>query len=229
MRETGDARITDLVELVNRSGDSYHRLDLGHGRVIRGTYDMTRYVQHYRLPDDLSGQTVLDVGTASGYFAMECAGRGADVTAIDMWDRSWLDELFDLSAGSVRYVQKDIYDLDERFGQFDLVICGSLLLHLPDQLGAVCRLRSVTSGRAIISTSCMEGSQTETRPRCEFLGLKATDGDYWSYWSLNAASLSGMCRVAGFAPVDHISHFVLRAEQGVSDHVVPHVVVSALA
>lgn len=229
LREGGDARITDLVDLVNRSGGSYHRLDFGDGRVIRGTYDMTRYLGHYRLPDDLRGRTVLDVGTASGYFALECAARGAHVTATDMWERSWLDELFDLSQGTIRYVRKDIYDLDESFGTFDLVICGSVLLHLPDQLGAVRRLRSVAKGRAIIATSCVEGSESETRPLCEFVGERASEGDYWSYWSLSAAALVRMCRVAGFADVGHISHFVLQSEPGMSDHVVPHVVVSVSA
>lgn len=187
---------------------------------------MTRYLEHYRIPEDLRGQTVLDVGTASGYFALECAARGADVTAVDMWEGTWLDELFELASGSIRYLRKDIYDLDETFGSFDLVICGSLLLHLPDQLGAIRRLRSVARGRAIISTRCIEGSETETLPYCEFHGQRATDGDYWSYWSLNAAALVRMCRVAGFPVLGHTSHFVLRTEPGTVDHVVPHVVVS---
>ena len=193
---------------------------------MRGTYDMERYLGHYGLPDDLRGRTVLDAGTASGYFALECAARGADVTAIDIWDHSWLDELFDLSVGTIRYVQKDIYDLDEAFGRFDLVICGSVLLHLADQLGAIRRLRSVAKGRAIIATSCVEGSESETRALCEFVGERASDGDYWSYWSLSAAALARMCRVAGFAELDHVSHFVLRSEPGMSQYVVPHVVVS---
>jgi 2-polyprenyl-3-methyl-5-hydroxy-6-metoxy-1,4-benzoquinol methylase len=214
------------VDFVNRAGGSYHRLDLGDGRVIRGTYDMTRYIDQYGIPDDLRGQTVLDVGTASGYFALECAARGADVTAIDMWPSSWLDELFALSSGTVRYVQKDIYDLDGAFGSFDLVICGSLLLHLPDQVGAVRALRRVARGQAVIATSCIEGSESETRPYCEFLGERATEGDYWSYWSLNAAALVRMCSVAGFSELRQVNHFVLEAESGPSGFVVPHVVVS---
>jgi 2-polyprenyl-3-methyl-5-hydroxy-6-metoxy-1,4-benzoquinol methylase len=201
-------------------------LDLGDGNVITGTYDMTRYVGHYGIPADLTGRTVLDVGTASGYFALECAARGADVTAIDMWPSSWLDELFELSSGTIRYAQKDIYDLDESFGSFDLVICGSLLLHLPDQLGAIRRLRRVTRGRAVISTSCTEDSESEARPYCEFLGEHATEGDYWSYWSLNAAALVRMCKVAGFSEVEQVGHFVLESDSGPSGFVVPHVVVS---
>lgn len=227
MRDAGDARITELVDTINAAGGSYHRLDFGGGRVIRGTYDMAKYLEHYRLPDDLRGRTVLDVGTASGYFALECAARGANVTAIDMWDRSWLDELFELSTGSIRYVQRNLYDLDESFGCFDLVICGSVLLHVPDQLGAIQRLRRVTGGSAVVATSAVPDSEFETRPLCEFLGRRATDGDYWSYWSLSAAALTRMCLAAGFSQVDHVAHFVLQSEPGVAEHRVPHVVVTA--
>ena len=75
-----------LVAEVNDAGGAYHRCDFGHGLVVHGDYDMTKYLADYELPDDLTDWDVLDIGTASGFFALECARRGGRVTAIDIWE-----------------------------------------------------------------------------------------------------------------------------------------------
>src|SRR5690349_3401067 len=75
-----------LVTQINDAGGSYHRWDFGHGLVINGDYDMTKYLTDYQLPENLVGWDVLDIGTASGFFALECARRGGRVTAIDIWE-----------------------------------------------------------------------------------------------------------------------------------------------
>src|SRR5438046_2405575 len=78
--------VQEFVARVNRAGGTYHRLDWGNGLVIKGIFDLTKYLDHYHLPADLTGKTALDVGTASGFFANECTRRGAQVTAIDLFD-----------------------------------------------------------------------------------------------------------------------------------------------
>jgi tRNA (mo5U34)-methyltransferase len=217
-----------LVDQVNRSGGTYHRLDLGGGLVIDGDYDMNKYVHYYGLPSRLDGRTVLDVGTASGYFAIECARRGAQVTAIDIWDDTCLlkgvVETFGLD---VQYAQKSIYDLDASFGVFDLVVCGSLILHLPDPLGAIQRLRSVCGGRAIVSTASTDDSATNPAPLCEFTGQRARQGDYWAYWRLSAPALRKMFHAVGFAQVEWEKHFTLTSQPGRMPFATPHVVMSA--
>jgi tRNA (mo5U34)-methyltransferase len=210
----------------NASGGTYHRLDLGDGLVIEGMYDMDQYVHHYNIPTDLRGQTVLDVGTASGYFALLCARRGAKVIALDVWDEPLIAQLAPLVENDISYVKQNVYELDKAFGSFDLVLCGSLLLHLSDPLGALRKLHEVCKERAIISTACTLHSATNPDAVCEFVGQRAADGDYWTYWNISAAALSSMCNVAGFAGVDHVEHFTLVSER---DHryVVPHVVLTA--
>lgn len=217
-----------IARQMNEQGGTYHRLDLGNGLVVDGDYDMRHYLAYYHLPQALGGMTVLDVGTSSGFFAFECARRGAKVTAIDIWDDTCpvagLSRALDLQ---ITYVQKNLYDLDASFGTFDLVICGSLLLHLPDPVGAVRALRSVTGRRLVVSTAAVSGSANATEPVCHFLGQRAGDGDYWAYWALSAPALERMALAAGFSRVDHVEHFELRSQPNRTPYSTAHVALSA--
>ncbi len=155
----------------------YHTIDLGNGIVTPGHYDHRPYLQYYGLPDDLTGKTALDIGTASGFFALEMERRGAVVIATDLpeWmshdfgpvyqpdktpeeGRLYLHEPFALArsvlGSKVEKRELNIYDLSPKtIGTFDLVFCGSLLLHLTDPVRALWRIRGVTRGLAIIATA----------------------------------------------------------------------------
>ena len=211
-----DERREEVLAFVRRAGRTYHRLDFGDGIVLDGEYDMDAYLKQYHLPDDLEGKTALDAGTSSGYFAFEMARRGAEVTAIDLFDDSFFNEARDalgLSART-RYVQKNVYDLNAGFGQFDLVFCGSLLLHLPDPLGALRALRAVCRGQAIVATEITENRQIADLSVCEFLGTPAADGDYFTYWRMTLPGLRAMLLCAGFARAEPKGTFVLRGRSG---------------
>ena len=171
-----DAPEDDLARRV-RSIWWYHSIELPGGVVTPGEYDHRPLVPYYGIPDDLTGQRVLDVASFDGFWSFEFERRGADVTAIDVatWaeldhaypvqDR-W-DEIGDTTAtgagfrlaaealGSrVRRVTSNVYDLDPaELGTFDLVHMGDLLLHLRDPVRALRRVRSVTGGRAMIVDS----------------------------------------------------------------------------
>lgn len=225
---TRNDRLRQLIEEANKAGGTYHQLNLGDGLVIQGDYDMTQYLHHYKLPENLKGKTVLDIGTASGYFAIECARRGGKVTAIDIWDNPLITGLTEVLDFDIHYVKKSIYELDAGFGQFDLIVCGSLLLHLPDQFGAIQKIRSVCKGQAIVSTACTPDSMTNPQPACEFIGQKASDGDYWFYWSLSAAALTRMFLAAGFSRVENQEHFTLNTQESRVQYATPHVVVTGV-
>src|SRR5258708_34234154 len=121
--------------------------------------------------------SVLDVGAASGFFTFELERRGGAVTATDLptWKShdlgaqyrpdlagdqadEYLHEpfLFAHRARGSRAARKltSIYDIaPETTGVFDLVFCGSVLIHLRDPAAALRRLHSVTRQAAIISTA----------------------------------------------------------------------------
>lgn len=222
-------QLRNLVADLNRKGGTYHKIDLGDALVVNGEYNMSKYVHHYGIPARLDGQSVLDIGTSSGYFAFECARRGGVVTAIDLWDGSLIEEFQKSLKVTVRYFKKSLYDLDENFGTFDLVICGSLLLHLTDVFGAVKKIRTVCKGRAIVATAFLDDPERRDRGYCEFIGIQATgDGhEYGTYWNMSPTALRRMLLSAGFSEVHEISKFSLDSEPGGHGFSVSHVVMSA--
>lgn len=69
----------------------YHTVDLGNGLVTPGDYDFRPIIQDFPFPEDMTGMHVLDVGSATGFFAFEFERRGADVVSVELpslesWD-----------------------------------------------------------------------------------------------------------------------------------------------
>jgi 2-polyprenyl-3-methyl-5-hydroxy-6-metoxy-1,4-benzoquinol methylase len=224
------SQLLNFVKNINDIGGSYHRLNFGRGIVMEGEFDMIKYVENYGISKDLTGKSVLDIGTGSGFFALECLRRGAQVTAIDTCDETFFNRVREILHLDIQYIQKSVYDLDETFGKFDLIICGSLLLHLRDIFGAVERIRSVCKSEAIVATASIESRECHGRAVCEFVGLKnrGMEGEYWVYWHLNALALKKMLLAAGFSEAHEVGQFVLESEPGRSGFAVPHVVVKAV-
>ncbi len=65
----------------------YFKMDLGNGIVTPGVVDATDARAHaakYGLPEDLTGKSVADLGSADGFFAFEAERRGASrVLSVD--------------------------------------------------------------------------------------------------------------------------------------------------
>ena len=160
------------------SGYWYHSIALPRGdgttAITPGEYDHRPYLERYGFPSRMSGMSVLDVGPADGFFSFEFERRGATrVVAVDRdtypdvpfheverfgqgveHGRNRLLLARDLLRSSVDYRLGDVYELSaEEFGTFDLVFCGSLLLHLTDPIRALQGLRRVTGDRLVLATA----------------------------------------------------------------------------
>lgn len=70
-------------EMIDSVGVWYHCLNLL-GHRTPGAYDMETVVEHYHLPTDMTGLSVLDVGASNGYFSFLFESRGARVVATDL-------------------------------------------------------------------------------------------------------------------------------------------------
>lgn len=73
----------------------YHTVDLGEGLVTPGTYDYRASLSNFDFPDDMDGMTVLDVGSATGFFAFEFEKRGAHVVSVEVSSVDEVDRLPD--------------------------------------------------------------------------------------------------------------------------------------
>ncbi len=210
----------------------YHTIDLGHGLSTPGIYDHRPYLEAYGLPKDLAGRRVLDIGAASGFFTFEMEKRGAQVTATELphWSAHdfgplyqpemtpeqaevYLHEPFlfaqQVLGSRARRRIINIYDISpETVGAFDLVFCGSVLLHLTDPIKALWRIRSVTSGVAIVAT-VIHPLQTPD-PLALFVGQDRGDG----WWLPNRPALEAMFKSAGFRGWEWFSEFRLDYRNG---------------
>lgn len=69
----------------------YHTVELPGGLITPGQYDFREALPAFPFPEDMSGQRVLDVGSATGFFAFEFARRGAEVISVELPSLEALD------------------------------------------------------------------------------------------------------------------------------------------
>jgi tRNA (mo5U34)-methyltransferase len=210
----------------------YHTHDLGPGVVTEGMFDHRPVVDRYLLPEDLSGMRCLDVGTMDGFWAFEMERRGADeVVAADLagpddldWPPRWRERVtpeldatkerrFELAHGAlesrVRRVERSVYALDTDLGEFDLVFCGDVLIHLKDPISALQGMLRVCRGSAIVCNPIKRFPLGRGRALAEFDGI-----DEFQWWLLSEAALERMMRAVGFSRVEVGPSFELPARGG---------------
>src|SRR3954454_7201268 len=202
-------------------------------------FDLRDQIHHYGLPERMDGLRALDVGTWDGFWAFEMERRGAEVVALDLDDERDLDwpprfrpsafsdqprgrgfalahELLD---SRVERVVRSIYDaFPEDLGQFDLVICGSVLIHLRDQMLALERIANLCRGTFI---SAEEYDRVGGLMPFPMSRLRAHRGGTVVFWRPNAKAWERMMWTAGFDRVERRGRFGMKASTGFS---VPHAV-----
>lgn len=221
--------------------DWYHTQELAPGVVTPGMFDLRPYVSRYGLPADMAGMRVLDVGTFEGFWAFEMERRGATVTALDIdsiqdldWparDRPPTDEPrgegFEIAraafASQVRRVGLSVYDAtsDALGGEFDLVFCGSVLIHLRDPMLALERMAALTRGRLLLAEEYSRRLSLIPFAAAEFRGEKP----WMTWWRPSVRTWLAMVRTAGFEEVFARGRFAMRLRESRTS--VPHVVIHA--
>ena len=203
----------------------YHTLELGDGVVTPGWFDLRPIVERMPWPD-VAGKRCIDIGTWDGFLAFELERRGAaEVVATDIGDPSGWDwplrtrargpEVIATIAGektgrgfeiakralgsSVERLEINVYDLSpERVGSFDVVVCGSLLLHLRDPVRALEAIHGVCAG-TLLSAEQVNARLTaiqSRRPVASFAG-----GDNGQWWVPNVAGHRRLVEAGGFSIV----------------------------
>lgn len=195
----------------------YHTIDLGNGIVTKGVDDTPTKLTRIRLPADLTGKTVLDIGAWDGFFSFEAERRGAArVVAADYyswhgtgWGTGQGKAGFELArttlASHVEDIDVDVMALSPETvgGSFDVVLFLGVLYHLRDPLRALERVASVTGDLLILETVVdMLGL---TRPAAAFYPDRELNNDPTNWWGPNPAAVEGMLRAVGFASVTQVT------------------------
>ena len=201
----------------------YHTLELPGGLATAGWVDCRKVVDRVLLPADMSGMRALDVGTWDGFWAFEMERRGADVVTVDIpdpaqWD--WPPRMYvgdgdttrrseiastnlgegyrlahELLGSGVVQEQVSVYDLDpERLGTFDIVVVGSILLHLRDPVAALASIRPLARGPVVLNEA-IELIPSLVSPRTARARLEGDTAVRW--WQPNLAAVEQMAGSAG--------------------------------
>jgi tRNA (mo5U34)-methyltransferase len=226
-----------------RSHGWYHTLELEPGLVTEGIFDLRPQVHHYGLPERMDGMRALDVGTWDGFWAFEMERRGADeVVALDLDDERDLDypanrrpETFpDHLRGTGFRLAREALDskverhnlsiyhaTPEELGQFDIIFCGSVLIHLRDQVLALERIAGLCRGTFVSAEGYDRMLNLLPFPMARY---RAHREKAVVFWEPNVRAWEAMMHTAGFSRVERHGRFDLRAREGWK---VPHVVLHA--
>jgi tRNA (mo5U34)-methyltransferase len=193
----------------------YHTIPLGNGVVTPGVDDTPGRLRKIRLPDDLSGKSVLDVGAWDGFFSFEAERRGAArVLATDSY--CWSGEGWGTKEGfdtARRYLgsrvedkEIDVLDLSpDTVGVFDVVLFLGILYHMRHPMLALERVAAVTGEMLVMST--MVDMTWRRRPAMAFYQGAEANEDPTNWWGPNPAAVVAMLRTVGFERVEIVDTY----------------------
>ena len=184
------------------------------------------------LPKRLDGWTVLDIGCNAGFYSIELAKRGAEVTAIDidphfLRQARWAAGVHGLET-RIAFRQAGVYDLARWDHDYDLVLFLGVFYHLRyPALGldlAVERARRLFLFQTLTMPGEGEYETPEDQdfdnrsalldpnwPKMAFIE-KSLAGDPTNWWVANHAGVVAMLRSAGLTVVARPGHEIYLCE-----------------
>jgi tRNA (mo5U34)-methyltransferase len=203
----------------------YHTIDVRPGLATNGVWDLRHALPLIPFPE-VAGKRCLDVGTWDGFYGYELERRGAaEVVCIDVPDLGELDYppevladptydpshrgkqprpagfhlLREILGSAVEWQGGNVYDLDPaEHGTFDVVVMGSLIVHLRDPVRALDAVRSVVKpGGRFLSIDFLHAPVHLLGRRRPLFELRGVGGDF-QWWLPSDAGLRHMLHISGF-------------------------------
>jgi tRNA (mo5U34)-methyltransferase len=182
----------------------WHDMELRPGIVTPGQANVQAMLPYYGIPEDLTGQSVLDIGAWDGFYSFECERRNAQyVLAVDLWEpagRGGFDLAHEELGSVVDSGESDVYDLDPDFiGRYELVLFLGVFYHLKHPMLALEKVAAVTNpgGLAIIDTVVLNRPE----PVMAFIAGDELGDDPTNWWVPTQLAMIMMLREAGFSTV----------------------------
>lgn len=203
-------------------------IELGDDVVTQGkTYPRINLLPYVQLPDDLTGKTVLDIGTWDGFMAFECERRGAArVVAVDSfaWDKSTgtitgfatgragFDLAYEARQSQVEPLTCEVLDLDAaQLGTFDIVLFLGVLYHMRHPLLALERIAPLVAADGVLIVESYVDMTTHDVPAMRFYPGHEVNDDPTNWWGPNVACIEAMLHDVGFTEVTTLPGFAGRA------------------
>jgi tRNA (mo5U34)-methyltransferase len=203
---------TKLIDAVNKI-KWLHTIDLGDGIITPGIDDSPRRLERIKMPRNLAGKTVLDVGSWNGFFAFEAERRGAKrVLATDSF--CWSGEGWGTKDGfrlARQVLNSNVEDLDidvmelnrQLIGTFDIVLFLGVLYHMKHPVLALEKIADVTGEMLILDTHV--DLVYNKRPAIALYPERELNNDPTNWVGPNPAAVIAMLKMVGFRQVEIVS------------------------
>ncbi len=185
------------------AGKWWHSIDLGGGLVTPGVHPLSEMQANYtrlRLPENLGGKRLLDIGCWDGFYSFEAERRGAEVVAVDCWQPKNFFVAHRALGSRVEFREMSVYEVSkQRLGTFDIVLFLGVLYHLRHPLLALERVCEVTRDFAIVESHVIDNLLQLPQPVMQFYEFDELGGQFDNWWGPNSDCARRMARAAGFA------------------------------
>lgn len=187
-------------------------------------YDQEQYLKEMLLPENMDGQTFLDIGTASGFYSFEMERRGADVISYDLGvddppdqitysdspDRTednhgFIDRLHKGYWYAHRYfnskaraVYGSVMRMPDWLPRCDVTLMGSVLQHLRDPVKAIQEADRHTKHTLIVSEAYYKSKEPILRFEADPEGSK----QWWTWWRMSPPFLTTMLKTLGYKKIE---------------------------
>jgi len=205
------------IEELGKEEPWFHCIDLGCGiktmpATLPHLQNLWDRISEY-LPNDLSGQSVLDIGCNAGFFSVQAKKRNADsVLGIDLSDGFLKQAEFvkDVLNLEIEYKKMSVFQLPELNRKFDIVLCLGVIYHCADPFSAARCVESVTERMAVVESAVVNYESVTDKAMWElvFPGYKSrsdsptdTESSY-NWWFPNMEGLKVLFQTAGFEKVE---------------------------
>jgi len=205
----------------------YHTMDLPGVGTINGDWDLRPNIKNYLGGVDFAGKRALDIGCANGVLSFYMERQGANVVSFDLdknqdWDvvpfAKWAElehrggltkNLIDqinrgywlahrLLGSKAQVVYGRVYAIPDAIGAVDIVVLGSILLHLRDPFLALQNALRLCEHTAIIADLYHRHDQESPGPFLEFLPDAKTVESVDTWWSIRPEWVVRAIGVLGF-------------------------------
>jgi tRNA (mo5U34)-methyltransferase len=197
------------------AGSWWHSIDLGGGVITPGVHSLEELRGNYslfRMPEDLNGRSLLDIGCWDGFYSFEAERRGARVSSVDCWRPENFFKARKALNSRAEFHELSVYEVTkEKLGSFDIVFFLGVLYHLRHPLLALEQVCEVTRDFAVIESHVIDNIFPTEHPVMEFYEFDQLGGQYDNWWGPNIECLTQMARAAGFVRVELLRREATRA------------------